>query len=485
MLQEHSPKIPHATVRRATILIAAIGAASIVLAMAAGPAVGQSPSVDPARSPEPVGVANPMPSPNASPQAPLCPGELPGRADIIYPSSEPVAVASPRPSPSASASPGISTLPDGSPTPSVPATSALSPSPSPSPSEDPCEPAQIGLGAGPSQLLLGTVRSGSIDIYNAGNIEAVVRVSAFDFVRGPDGSLQVVDEPLPQGAAAWLVFDHTDLILQPGVNTTINFTVEPPLDAPPGDHYASVLVEASMSDETSRLLRPGGKGLQFKSNLRATTTVVTRIEGAIMPLVAVPPFEAFLPSLVTTMSGDFTFTPSIDNTGNVAAVWMPVAGETASLDEMVPTLRLAATGGLLAKSALLVDGERTANGYQLSPLVVLPGATHTQKLTMTDAPLFGSYDYTYTLPASVADGREEITRTGHFLIVNLQKVLLWIVLPLLVLMVLFTFWMIRRQHTSTTRRMAATLRARELQQARAEAYEQALREQQAQGRGPW
>ena len=133
------------------------------------------------------------------------------------------------------------------------------------------------------------------------------------------------------------------------------------------------------------------------------------------------------------------------------------------------------------------DGPATGihTAATLPALVVLPGATHTQQLTLTDAPLFGAYDYTYTLPGSVADGRDTITRTGHFMIVNLQKVLLWIVLPLLVLMVLITLAMLRRHQKGNKQRIAAALRARELQIARAEAYEQAKREQQAQGHGPW
>lgn len=68
---------------------------------------------------------------------------------------------------------------------------------------------------------------------------------------------------------------------------------------------------------------------------------------------------------------------------------------------------------------------------------------------------------------------------GSFTVINVQKVLTWVVLPLIVLLLLMGLIVLRRHHVDRRRRIAATVRARELQQARQEAYEQAWREQQA------
>lgn len=449
----------------------ALGATGALLLLAAAPVIGASPSASPAPSPLASPVLTMAPSPAAASPSPLstpCPD----------PSASPLATLAPSVAPAAS----LEVVGVASPV----ADASARPSTAPSPTPAPCTPVdpKVGMGVGPSHVLLGADQlTGSFSVYNAGDLEEDISLTALDQALDGSGTTAVGDIPLPAGAAEWLTFDPPTFVLQPEESRTVTFSVAIPADATPGDHVARIQVVGGFTqDAWARYYRdhPSANALTFKSRVAFGVDVITRVEGEIIPRVVVPPFEAFLPNLVLSQDGELALSPTIINQGNVAAVWTPVAGKTTTLADMVPTLRLKATGGLFAESSNLFEGTVGEDGsVNLSTLIVLPGATHTQRLTMTDAPLFGTYDYLYTLPGNVADGRETITRTGSFTVINVQKVVLWIVLPLALLLLLGSLVAFRRHRVGNQRRMAAALRARELQLARQEAYEQAWREQQA------
>lgn len=386
---------------------------------------------------------------------------------------------------------------------------------------DPCpspEPARIGLGIGPSRIIVDAGQtSGAFDVFNAGTVDMRFTLIASDFVRDTDGTWvplpvdaivaaspaadpgtpsvdpvamapATADGALGQlGAAGWLTFDAADFVLTPDETRHVSFTVAVPDDALPGDHFTGVRVVGTIGGASDAEFDAQMQGrAALKSRIAQTATVIVRVPGEAIAALSIPSLDAMLSGLLTTSTGSLTFTPQIVNAGTTAAIWMPVAGPTSALDQMVPTLRLRSTAGLDAHDELLYDGTRDADGtVTLSPLVVLPGASHTQQLTLTDAPLVGVYDYTYTLPGSTTDGRQTLTRVGSVTIVNLQKVLLWIVLPLLGLLVLLSVALMGRRQHGRRRQKAEAARTHDLQRARQEAYEQAWREQQTRGQGPW
>lgn len=452
-----------------------LGATGALLLLSIAPALGASPD------PDALVGASPSPGPSAS-LVVTAPSPSPSAAPCLEPSPSPLVAANASdaaaPSPSlevvgvASPLPGVSASPDASAT--------------PAPSLDPCLPADphVGLGVGPSQIILGAgQQTGTFSVYNAGDLPETITLTARDFTYDALGKRITSDVPIPQGSASWLTIDPVVFELQPEQSQTVTFSVAIPADASPGDHVADIRVVGGFTDTAwDEFYRdhPHADAVSFKSRVSFGVDVVTRVPGEIIPKIVVPPFEAFLPNLVLTTDGQVAFSPSIRNEGNVAAAWMPVAGTTSSLGDMIPMLRLTATGGVFARSTTLFDGKIAPSGsINLSPLIVLPGTVHTQHLMLTDAPLFGTYDYQYTLPGSPVDGRAAITTTGSFTVINIQKVLTWIVLPLVVLLLLGGLIVARRHHVDRQRRIAATVRARELQQARQEAYEQAWREQQA------
>jgi hypothetical protein len=417
--------------------------------------------------------------------------------------AHPARTASPSPSPVVSAPPSPSAVPspeaagaaspvpipciDPTPAPSASGNPSLGPSPAASLCPPPPQP-RVGLGVGAEQLILEPDQDiGSFAIGNGGELPMAVTISAFDYTLDSDGNRVRSETPVPLGAAPWIVPTQAFFILQPDEKRVIRFSALRPEDASPGDHYAGVQVHGMITDAAfDELMARRQSRFRVRSSVEFPLTTIVRIPGEVVPQVAIPPFDAFLPGLVLTGDGAFTFMPKIVNQGNVAAMWAPVDGPNQTLEAIVPTLKLRSTGGLFANDATLFDGTLTPDGTAaLTALVVMPGTTYTQRLALTDAPLLGSYDYTYTLPASQNDGRPIVTQTGHFTIINVQKVINWIVIPLVVIAGAVTLLVMLRQQSLKRRRVAAVARAHELQRARQEAYELGVREQQVQGRGPW
>jgi hypothetical protein len=448
---------------------------SVLLLISMAPALGASPS----------------PSLGPSPSASVLPSAQPSLIADSFLSPSPNTTPCPSASPILSLSPGLSASPTFL-TSASPSGSGLPPSssplltPSPSPSPEPCTPAdpKVGLGVGPSQVILSAEqRTGAFSVYNAGDLDEVVALTATDYLFDADGQRSTSDTNVPQGAAAWLTIDPATFTLTPESSQTVTFSVDIPDDATPGDHVAAIKIIGGFTDQDwTRYANDHRKNdpISFKSRVSFSVDVVARVPGVILPSLLVPGFEVFLPSLITTSNGQFTFTPKIVNDGNVAAVWSPHAGSGQTLEAIVPTLSLTSTGGLFAQNQVLFDGARNDDGsVKLSTLTVMPGASYTQRLTLQDAPVFGTYKYAYKLPGSTVDGRADIIKTGSFTIVNLQKVFYWIVLPLMVLMVLFALMLIGRRRRTLHRRTAEALREREVQKARLEGYEQAWRDQVA------
>ncbi|MFN8622420.1 MAG: hypothetical protein U0869_16930 [Chloroflexota bacterium] len=437
------------------------------------------------------GASAQAPSASIAPMSSGAPARLPGPSATPSPSLALL----PCPSLEPSASPADADLPGvSSPEASLAATALVSnqPSTAPSPvaSGDPCVPVngKLGMGLGGAHLVLrGGETGGSFVVANSGDVPMNVTTAKFNFTVDSTGKHVQTTEIVPLGAANWISLLPWTFTLQPGESRKVLFSVARPSDAGPGDHYAGIRVIGSTTNDAYAAIESVSSAhFTMRSKIEFPLTVVARVDGVVNPDVLVPGFEVFLPSLVTTMNGTFTFVPEIENKGNIAAVWSPQSGPGQQLNQIVPTLSLQSTGGLFAKDALLFEGKTDADGkVNLSPLVILPGASHTQSLTLTDAPIFGTFNYTYKLPGNLGDGRADIIKTGSFTIINLQKVLYWIVLPLIVLLVLISITLIGRRRRTLQRRTAEALRMRDLQKARLEGYEQAWHDQMAaQGRRP-
>jgi len=323
-------------------------------------------------------------------------------------------------------------------------------------------PAQLGLGAGPSTLVLGAGETiSTFTLYNAGNVEQTITVSAFDFVTDSSGKRVRSTEQGLFGAAAWMKMSPATMDLKPNAAQIVTVTLNIPAGASPGDHYAVAEANGTVTDAVWAQMHPAGSsgsGVVVRTHVAFPVTVIVRVPGEINPALRA---ELPVPSFVLCSSGSYEFGPAIINAGNVAAAWIPATGATDPVEALVPTLRLANSIGLTGGDSLVYVRNRDGTP---GALTVLPGTTTKQQLTLSDVPLIASYDYTYKLPAIAADGRADITASGHFWIVNVQKVFLFIVLPLLVLILLLVLRVWRKRQD---RRYRARLRVEAMQEARA------------------
>jgi hypothetical protein len=331
---------------------------------------------------------------------------------------------------------------------------------------------------GPSQVILGpTERTGTFTAYNAGDVELTVTTSTYDFVVDSAGNRTPATGPVPLGAAAWLSVDPSAFTLALKGSQAVTFDVNVPKDAAPGDHYAGIQMLGSASDAAwGQLQAQLGDRSVVRSQVAFPVTVIIRVPGEVQNDLQVDQASLSMAAFTTVMGGDYIFRPRIVNDGNVAATWIPAADSTAAPDTIVPTLRLTSTMGFLAGDQLLyaMGKDRTP-----APVTVLPGTTRTQELVLKDVPIVGSYEYTYTLPGSEADGRATVTATGSVTIVNLQKVGLYVVLPLILILVLIVGWLISRRRRRSQARKAAEDKERDREQMRAEALEQVRQEEAA------
>lgn len=458
-------------------------AAAVCIGLTAGPlptaiaadgASGQpsAPVMSPAASPATSPAASPCPSPMADPS--------PSASPDVSPSPSPVASAGPTPrerrSRKASPAATAAAAPTASAAPSAPSL----PSTAPSPSAEPCVPAplvlpQIGMGVGPGQVILdATTQEGTFTVYNAGETAQMFAAVAFDYLPALDGKRTATDEPVPLGAAEWLTMDPPLFTLEAGDSQQVTFRVAVPETAAPGDHWAGIRFVTQMTDEAWNALAPLlPEGINLRSQVAFPVTVVTRVPGEITPVIDAPP----IPPVIATFTGDSVITTQIQNTGNTAAVWHVPADETGDPQSLVPTLRMTPAGfGIMAEDRLLYATSGPEEAKRPASVMVLPGASLEQRLVLRDVPMFGTYTYQYLLPGDASDGRAPVIRAGKMLVINIQKIMLYIVLPLVGGAVLISALVVLRLQRQQRRRAAAAAQERELRSLRAQLMEQARQE---------
>lgn len=235
---------------------------------------------------------------------------------------------------------------------------------------------RIGLIAGPEQIVLGVdEESGSFSVHNAGEAPEVITATP------------------GEGAAEWVTLTPATQTVAPGDTATVEFAVDVPAGAAPGDHGIRVDVAATLAEEATAGAIPG--------RVLSPVSIVVRAPGALVDRVsaALP-----LPGFIGTVSGEVALTANVRNSGNVFAQWLPPASGAAA--ESLPSLRLSSR--LPGADRLVVAGEA---------LTLLPGQSASQTLLLRGAPLIGSYDYVYTLPGTAE--RAPVALAGHVIIVNL------------------------------------------------------------------
>jgi len=157
-------------------------------------------------------------------------------------------------------------------------------------------------------------------IQNTGTVDQTVVVYATDAFNSESGDFALLDTAEnPTDVGSWVVFGggeaRLDLVLKPGESRIIEFTLNVPAEASPGDHAGGIVVSAQTL------------GGQVSLDRRIATRLYARVAGDLVPQIAIGSVEAvYEGEFFNPFGGTATITTTLSNTGNVSLGADVVAG---------------------------------------------------------------------------------------------------------------------------------------------------------------
>jgi dihydroorotate dehydrogenase (fumarate) len=157
-------------------------------------------------------------------------------------------------------------------------------------------------------------------IQNTGTVDQTVVVYATDAFNSENGDFALLDTAEnPKDVGTWVVFEggtsRVDLILKPGESRIVEFTMNVPAEATPGDHAGGIIVSAQSA--------PG----QVSLDRRIATRLYARVAGDLVPQIVIGSVEAvYEGEFFNPFGGTATITTSLSNTGNVSLGADVIAG---------------------------------------------------------------------------------------------------------------------------------------------------------------
>jgi hypothetical protein len=185
----------------------------------------------------------------------------------------------------------------------------------------------------------GTVLTDALLVTNTGRQPLDLAVYAADAYTTPTGNIDLDTPDLtPDDAGAWVSTDTDRLVLQPGEQSEISFTVRVPDGAAPGDHSAGLI--------TSLLNTQQGT---LSVDRRLATRISVRVSGDLVPAVDVSDVVAqyqdtwnpFAPGILVldyrlTNTGNTRVTASETLTASAPAGLFATTAPVAALPEVIP-----------------------------------------------------------------------------------------------------------------------------------------------------
>ena len=183
--------------------------------------------------------------------------------------------------------------------------------------------AQAGsIGIAPANPKVGNLRSRSIFIHTLKGGETVedgvrvfnytkeprtVKIDAVDSVAAVDGSFSCKQNSENKtDVGQWIRLSRNEVVVQPGENETVPFTITAPKDAGPGEHGACITAQDTKNTGSKK---EGGIALGFRNAIRVAITVPGKIVKQLtIQKVVVDRNE----------KGNYTVSPVSKNTGNVS-----------------------------------------------------------------------------------------------------------------------------------------------------------------------
>lgn len=170
------------------------------------------------------------------------------------------------------------------------------------------------------QLDPGQTISDEYFVQNTGSVVQAVTIYATDAFNSANGDFALLDTAQnPTDVGSWVVFEggvsRVDLSLKPGQSRIIEFTLNVPAEATPGDHAGGIVVSAQTA------------GSQVVLDRRIATRLYARIQGDLVPQMAISSIDAvYTGEFFNPFGGTATITTTLSNTGNVSLGANVVAG---------------------------------------------------------------------------------------------------------------------------------------------------------------
>ncbi|MFG6475525.1 WxL protein peptidoglycan domain-containing protein [Microbacterium sp. P06] len=165
-----------------------------------------------------------------------------------------------------------------------------------------------GRGSFSYELDPGGTLTDAMRVVNTGTAALPLDVYAADAFTTAGGDIDLVTGGSPStDAGLWVSVDAPQIVLQPGEQTDIAFTITVPADAAPGDHAAGLVTSLVSQDDNQTLA----------VDRRLGTRVNVRVTGALLPGAAVENVRtSFAPSWNPFEAGTLVVDYTVRNAGN-------------------------------------------------------------------------------------------------------------------------------------------------------------------------
>lgn len=154
----------------------------------------------------------------------------------------------------------------------------------------------------------GQVITDTMVVTNTGTITLPLTIYAADAFTTMSGNIDLLAADTPStGAGAWTIPAMTEVTLAPGQTADIDFTIEVPADAAPGDHGAGLITSFTSVDPSQAL--EVDRRLATRVNLRVAGELVPASSLTVISTDAVSSLNPFAPAALRV-------TYRLENTGN-------------------------------------------------------------------------------------------------------------------------------------------------------------------------
>lgn len=156
-------------------------------------------------------------------------------------------------------------------------------------------------------------------VTNTGSTAQTITVLATDAYNTDDGGYGLLDsDAKATDAGSWVTFAdgaaQHQVTLEPGASEIVQFAVDVPADARPGDHAAGIVISALSAAD------------QILVDRRVGTRLYVRVPGDLQPALTVASITSSYSPQLNPFDGATTLTYTIKNSGNVALGATTVVG---------------------------------------------------------------------------------------------------------------------------------------------------------------